>query len=1031
MTQQVRNSLSPSSGGHCEGESISFSEARSIKRDLIAEFRSGLEQGEPIQPEDLLPRWPTDPKDDLDFASVLFADYNRRQQRGEKPSVDDYNQRFPEHENSLSCLISRHQLLASLGTGGSGAGDSKGPMLGLPDVGDEVFGFRLRSELGRGAFARVFMGEQASLAGRPVVLKISGVDGDEPYTLAQLQHTNVVPIYSVHEDARAGLRALCMPYFGGASLSSVLRTLWAGPSPPSLGAQLVDALQTVEAPPPEETWSMSREAWGMKREATHHDSSTDDALRAMPHASTPRGQMKKWSYVQASAWIVARLAEGLQHAHSRGILHRDIKPSNVLLGSDGQPMLLDFNLARDQNGDQAKAEATLGGTVAYMSPEHLRALAHPSAASAHLVDHRSDIYSLGMVLFEMLTGQSPFDQSASYSILPVVIEAMALERSQATPSVRKQQPTVPWSLESIVRKCLAPDPSRRYQQAEDLAEDLRRFLEDRPLKYAPELSRADRIRRWMRRHPRLTSSASVATVAGFILATLVASLIGLRHHLASAEEELIARQDRERKDLYIAGTEKALCLINTVSEWSGGEREAWGVGRGPCLQENLQLGMEMCEETLERYGVVHNPNWQEDARWQRLDADDRKTLGEDTRELLLLLAWGRVRSSPKDPVVLGHALQLLEKAETIGDLAPSKAVWMDRARYLRDLGELDQAQSAQQRADRLDPVSARDHYLLATAYARKEDAGNLQKAIASLNRALELNPRHYWSWVQRGICYQELGELTLAANDFSTCTGLWPEFSWGYFNKGFVLDQSGHKLEAVEAYTQALARDANFVLAYVNRGLVRLQLKQDAEALADFQRALAMGRDDAFLHTGRGVALEALGKIQEADAAFQTAFAKSESAPESIRNRIRWVYAFAISARLPEKAREIFDVILKDDPSHPQALYGRGMLAVEQGKTDEGIQYFEKALKRFRGLSTPAAHGPSCGRGNSALTWPCRISIGASKKNPGAARHCMERPAWRPWPRPPTRRPPIRPSIFYKRRSRPVMVRTKRQRTRT
>jgi len=93
-----------------------------------------------------------------------------------------------------------------------------------------------------------------------------------------------------------------------------------------------------------------------------------------------------------------------------------------------------------------------------------------------------------------------------------------------------------------------------------------------------------------------------------------------------------------------------------------------------------------------------------------------------------------------------------------------------------------------------------------------------------------------------------------------------------------------------------------------------------------------------------------LGKIQEADAAFQTAFAKSESAPESIRNRIRWVYAFAISARLPEKAREIFDVILKDDPSHPQALYGRGMLAVEQGKTDEGIQYFEKALEAFPGF---------------------------------------------------------------------------------
>src|SRR5579883_12410 len=120
--------------------SISFNEARSLKRELLAEFRTGLEGGQGLQPENLLPRWPGNPRDDLDFASILFEDYQHRLRQGEKPSVDEYQERFPEHQTALSQLISRQQLLASLG---GGTGPSNGPTLGLPDVGDQVFGFRL------------------------------------------------------------------------------------------------------------------------------------------------------------------------------------------------------------------------------------------------------------------------------------------------------------------------------------------------------------------------------------------------------------------------------------------------------------------------------------------------------------------------------------------------------------------------------------------------------------------------------------------------------------------------------------------------------------------------------------------------------------------------------------------------------------------------------------------------------------------------------------------------------------------------
>src|SRR5262249_2199313 len=152
-------------------------------------------------------------------------------------------------------------------------------------------------------------------------------------------------------------------------------------------------------------------------------------------------------------------------------------------------------------------------------------------------------------------------------------------------------------------------------------------------------------------------------------------------------------------------------------------------------------------------------------------------------------------------------------------------------------------------------VTARDHYLLATSYARKDDKSSLKQAVAELDEALRLNPRHYWACVQRGICYQELGELTSAAGDFGKCVGLWPDFAWGYFNLAYILDQGGKKAEAAAHYTAALERDPAFMLARVNRGLARLELKQYREALDDFDWARDRGREDASLHAGRGMAL--------------------------------------------------------------------------------------------------------------------------------------------------------------------------------
>jgi serine/threonine protein kinase/Tfp pilus assembly protein PilF len=819
--------------------------------------------------------------------------------------------------------------------GQTSAGRSKGrrarsgsasstPLIGLPHVGAKIFGFRLLHELGRGSFARVFLAEQLDLAGRLVALKVSTLQGDEPQTLAQLQHTNIVPVYSLHDDAEAGLRAVCMPYFGGACLASVLRALEGGAATARSGGQLVAALDARQA----DVQPLLEQRRRDKNQIA--DPKILDWLRGH-------------TYLQAAAWVAARLAEGLEHSHSRGVLHRDIKPSNVLLGADGQPMLLDFNLALSTQSEQIYQ--ALGGTLAYMAPEHLDAVAGRNSGAKVAVDQRADIYALGLVLFELVAGRSPFDKSTTSARLALIIEAMCAERRRASPSVRQVRPDVPWSLESIVRRCLAPDPAIRYQTAGQLAEDLQRFLDDRPLRHAPELSVRERCRKWARRHPRLTSAGLVGSAALVVMMAIGTALVGAHRLLAAAEESLgETRQslqatqqhlDRahslDRKRAFEAAMVTALCRVNTTNEW----------------QDHLRQGQAACETALGLYGVLDCGDWQKQPSWQLLDAAERLQLAEDMRELLLLLGWARVKAGPNNPKVFRDALALLDRAERLTELRPLRALWEDRAACLTQLGETGQAASARKRAAALAPTAPRDHYLLASSLAR---SGHYDEAVTELNEALRLNPKHYWSLVQRGTCLRQLGKLDLAIADFGRCVGLQPDFAWGYYNLGCVLDHSRQRAAAIDNYSAAIRCDKQFTLAYLNRGLASLELKKHQAALDDFRQAAALGQDDALLHLGWGTALEHFGRASEADVAFALALVRGEALPGPLQVELRLRYGFTVYKRLPEAADRAFAWVLVREGHHPQALYGRAMILVERGEEKAAVACFDEALQWHPGF---------------------------------------------------------------------------------
>jgi eukaryotic-like serine/threonine-protein kinase len=913
------------------GKPPNFAEQRSLKRELLEELRTGWETGAPVPPEELLQRWPANPEDDPDVASLLFEDYYQRNQRdaaADQVSIKDYQDRFPQHRGSLAKLFDQHSVLRSLphDSGPDAAAGSK--TLALPSVGDELFGFRLRFELGQGAFARVFLAEQPDLADRPVVLKVSAIDGDEPQTLAQLQHTHIVPIYSVHEDGRAGLRAVCMPYFGGASLSAVLNTLFLVHAVPATGEQFVQALAAVEGP------QLRVECEGWKVEGKELSPST---LHTPPEPGGPLAFLRSSNYVRVAVWITARLAEALQHAHDRGILHRDVKPSNVLISADGEPMLLDFNLAQKSHrsfpnsrlGTPAQESISLGGTVSYMAPEHLHALVSRDPASARQVDARADVYSLGMVLFELLAGKNPFEHSASYSPFPALIEAMAIERSRQQPALRQQRKDIPWSLHSIALKCLAPNASQRYQRAEHLAEDLRRFLADQPLRHAPELSWRERAQKWMRRHPRLTTSATIASICAPVLVILITILGSALHQVRTAHHRVLEAEDaeaRDRKARLEAGHQKVLCLGQTTL----------------AFRDHLSETLEVSEQTLDLFGILRNADWQLQPHWQRLPSAERQPLAEAVREMLLLRARALVslaksKEAPA-PLALREALALLDRAEAIENLEPSLALLEDRAAYLEQLGETRTSQAVRNHARNLKPSGARDHYWRASALAA---ANRFREAIVELDRALQLNPRHYWSWLQKGCCHEQVGELTLAAGAFNACIALWPEFSWGYFNRGCVRNKLGLQTEALADFNRVLEQDRSFVAAYFDRGMVFLALQRYAEALADFDQAAALGKTDLSLQASRALALEYLGRHAEADQDFARVLKQTP-----LDSQMLLAYGFAVHNRLPEQAEDAFRKVLFREPRNSRAFYGLGVLATLRSRQSrEALDFFQQALE--------------------------------------------------------------------------------------
>jgi tetratricopeptide (TPR) repeat protein/predicted Ser/Thr protein kinase len=696
-----------------------------------------------------------------------------------------------------------------------------------------------------------------------------------------------------------------------------------------------------------------------------------------------------------AAELVGFLAEAMAYAHERGVLHRDLKPANVLVAPDGRPVITDFGLAKVVHAPKAKATATgqVMGTPAYMSPEQ---------ATGVGVEARSDVYSLGAILYELLTGRPPFVGNTVYEVLGAVLTRDAQPPTQLRAGLDRD-------LETICLTCLEKDPEHRYASADALGADLANFQGALPIA-ARRPGPGDRVAKWVRRNPTLARVVGASVLA---LVTLAAgaylwgvrarqfgAALAHREAITAAEERATERWE-ELSQVTTASTGQALDALQSAQAWHELDRDdararearfraALTLGDVACASQQWELAAsayasarELGVDAARADRLVAEVNRQRTAETRRRESEvrgwlTRARLGElsegshDEREAILALARyrdARTRQLLRDEVQsvasqlhdVNHAYVLRAEKPTFTEARAGQPLLLGLDRALAELTGLPHC------GPTLAPARAK---LVARAEQRIVQRVGRRRTHEALPRLVDLLAAEQARMIPRGNLD--------AARVACTALGLMGNVDAAAAIARYVLNEADERRAvaatlalcqlADAAGVQAARRRLNLgrakgplrrnVLPALRAASIPPELESDTPegyrrrarqrhdegdslgGLEDFERAIELDTQDPFGYAGRARLLLDLGKARDATRDVANALRLAPKNPEflSLRARATW-------RTQPEQALADARQAVEFAPRSVPARQTLAEVLVSLGKSGEATQAFARALR--------------------------------------------------------------------------------------
>ena len=775
--------------------------------------------------------------------------------------------------------------------------------------------FEILGELGRGGMGVVYEARQVSLD-RKVALKVLSLGpGTSPSSLARfrrearvaasLDHPGLVKILSFGNEGDTFF--LAMELIEGASLAEILEEASRKGLPPLDGKAVGEIVASLCGVPLEEA-----PAW-------------------------------KGGYVECVLDLVRQVAEALDHAHKAGIVHRDVKPSNIIIRPDGRAVLTDFGLARERGNPTMTMTGDFVGTPYYVSPEQTR---------GGEVDGRTDVFSLGTTLYELLTLKKPFTGDSTHQVLGRILNKEPSDPHRINPSLHPD-------LSAVVLKALEKDPSRRYRTAGAFADDIKAFLEYRPVS-ARRPTIATKTLKWVRREPLKASLALILAVAVFSLGGMGLYLLGKQGEIRLAQEA--AKKEKLEDLLGIAflvmeeNPARAKGLLTKAAALDPGNREvrlAFNLLQGGKGKE----GKTKVENASFKKGKASSLDYflegvkaGQRAQLTLAGSDFARAIEATERAVLL---------SPRPRALFFYHLASLAfkagEAERVPELAARAArkaalalesFWSRRlyARFFlaTALAVVDPARALEVLAPQGKIEEWRDHTFFRLEAFCHLRLGRIDQALAAYREDLDRNgkdPKTAAAIYQHmGFLFSRKGDKDKAVEFYRKTISVNPDLAFPWNNLGLQLYGMGRWDEAERCLKKAAELRPEYISPWMNLGTLYKRRGFYEEAITFFRKALAMDPRNYEIRRNLAWTQRKRGKMKEAEENYRLLIRLGPNRAEAYNGM------GLLHGREPAEALYWFRAAVERDPGNGRFNLNLGTVLARMGRFSEALPYFEKAV---------------------------------------------------------------------------------------